>query len=155
MELLVVISIFSVIIVISTQAIVLTLRSSRKGESLITVRENIDYAFAVMERHIRSAEDITCSANKRILNYTDKWGEPASFSCIGGSAGYIASGSARITSDEVKINCNSVNSIFDCNLSAGDAPPSVDIAVTGTKTGESAVEGAEVTSSTKILLRTY
>ena len=54
-ELLVAVSLFSVIILITSQAIVLSLRSSRKGESLITVRENIDYAFGVMERHINCA----------------------------------------------------------------------------------------------------
>ena len=157
-ELLVVVSIFSVIILITTQAIVLSLRSSRKGESLITVRENIDYAFSVMERHIRSAEDIiTCSADGRTLNYTDQWGEAAIFSCLGGTNGYIASGSAvllRITSDEVDINCNSVP-IFVCNIPGGDVPPSVEIEVTGSKAGETAVEGASVNTNTRIQLRTY
>lgn len=156
-ELLVAISIFTVIILLTTQAIVLSLRSSRKGESLITVRENIDYAFGVMERHIRSAEDITCSADERTLNYTDQWGEAASFSCLGGINGYIASGSAalaRITSDEVDINCNNVP-IFVCNIPGGDVPPSVEIKVTGFKAGETAVEGASVSTNTRIQLRTY
>ncbi len=155
-ELLVAVSLFSVIILITTQAIVLSLRSSRKGESLITVRENIDYAFGVMERHIRSAEDITCSADERTLNYTDQWGKAASFLCLGGINGYIASGSAvlRITSDEVDINCNNVP-IFVCNIPGGDIPSSVEIKVTGSKAGETAVEGASVSTNTRIQLRTY
>jgi prepilin-type N-terminal cleavage/methylation domain-containing protein len=153
-ELLVAISIFSVIILITTQAIVLSLRSSRKGESLITVRENIDYAFGIMERHIRSAESIeSCSSVQ--INYTDRWGEAASFSCLGGINGYIASGSAalRITSDEVDINCNVP--IFGCNFPGGDVPSSVEIEVTGSKAGETAVEGASVSTKTRIQLRTY
>lgn len=153
-ELLVVVSIFSVIILISTQAIVLTLRSSRKGESLITVRENVDYAFSVMERHLRSAEDITCTSQKT-LTYTDQWGVSGrTFSCIGGDDGYIASSSSALTSDEVAINCDEVP-IFTCNIPGGGFPSSVEIDVVGSKTGESAIEGAELTSSTRILLRTY
>ena len=156
-ELLVAISIFTVIILMTTQAIVLSLRSARKGESLITVRENIDYAFGIMERHIRSAESIeSCSSVQ--INYTDRWGKPAIFSCMGGTSGYIASGSAvllRITSDEVEINCNSVDPIFTCPLPSGDAPPSVEIKVTGSKAGETAVEGASVSTNTRIQLRTY
>ena len=155
-ELLVAISIFSVIILMTTQAIVLSLRSSRKGESLITVRENIDYAFGVMERHIRSAEDpITCSADEKTLNYTDRWGFPASFSCVGGANdGYLASGSAALTSSEVIIDCDNTP-IFICNIPGGDVPPSVEIEVTGSKAGETAVEGAIVSTNTRIQLRTY
>src|SRR3990170_3264778 len=58
-ELLVVVTIFTFLAIIVTQAVVLTLRGSRKGESLISVRENLDYAFAVMERQLRSARSIT------------------------------------------------------------------------------------------------
>ncbi len=153
-ELLVVLSVFSVIAIIATQSIVLTLRGSRKGESLITVRENLDFAFGVMERHIRGAKSIeTCSNTK--IQYLDAEGTTTDFSCLvdGDSIGYIASGSARLTSTDVNVNCS--GTIFNCPTPAPGVPPTVIINVTASDKDSSGVEGAQITTSTRILLRTY
>ncbi len=160
-ELLVVVAVFGILALVTTQTIVLTLRGSKKSESLITVRENLDYAFSAMERHIRSAKKIIPSECTAIrLEYTDQWGKKAVFSCEGGSNGYIASGSAllaspdRLTSDEVAVDCTATP-VFFCNFPATGTPPSVEIDVTASSADVSGAEGAQVTSSTRILLRTY
>lgn len=156
-ELLIVVAVFGILAILTTQSIVLTLRGSRKSESLITVRENIDYAFSVMERHIRSAKDIIPADCTDIrLAYTDQWGGPAEFSCQGGLNGHIASGSAllRLTSGEVAVNCTAVP-IFNCNFPAGNVPPSVGIDIAASSADAFGAEGAQVTTSTRIILRTY
>lgn len=156
-ELLVVVTVFSMLAVLATQSIVLTLRGSKKSESLLEVRENVNYALNIMERLIRSAKQISCSADNLTLSYTDFYGNSADFTCEGGSSGYIASSSARLTTNDIVIDCSSGggNKVFDCPPSAGNAPPSVVINITAQSANTFAAEGAQVTTSTKILLRSY
>jgi len=151
-ELLVAVTIFIIIATISTQAVVLTLRGSRKGESLISVRENINYAFGVMERQLRSARSITSCTSGQII-YEDSEREVTDFSCEGGATGYIASDSARLTSNKVIVNCTGV--VFSCPLAVPGVAPSVIISVTAYDADSQGIEGSSVTTSTRVLLRTY
>lgn len=151
-ELLVVVTVFSFLAIIATQAVVLTLRGSRKGESLISVRENLDYAFAVMERQLRSAKSISSCSPASII-YEDSEREITNFSCLGGSTGYIASESARLTTSDVVVDCT--QTIFTCPPALPGAPPSVLINVTAFDADSQGIEGASVTTSSRILLRAY
>ncbi|MFV1917389.1 MAG: prepilin-type N-terminal cleavage/methylation domain-containing protein [Patescibacteria group bacterium] len=152
-ELLVVVSVFSVLAVIVTQSLALTLKGSRKSESILEVRENLDFAYAVMERHIRNAKAITACSDTQI-QYDDADGFSADFSCQGGSTGYLASGSARLTSSEIVINCNA-GAVFACPAPAAGVAPSVVISTTASSANSLGIEGEKVTTSTKILLRTF
>jgi hypothetical protein len=69
-----------------------------------------------------------------------------------GTAGYIASDSARLTSDEVAVTACA----FMCTQGTSLTPPqiTVDISAVDVKE-EGAKEGGSVTVSTKINLRTY
>lgn len=156
-ELLVVVAIFSTLAVLATQSVVLTLRGSKKSESLIEVRENVNYAMSIMERLIRNAKEDALSCSDLVLNYTDQYGNPADFTCEGGSNGWIASSSARLTSEDIVVDCSSGggNVVFDCPVPLGNAPPSVEITITAEDANSFAAEGAQVTTSTKILLRSY
>lgn len=60
-EILVVISIFAVIGILTTRSIFITLRSARKSDSLVRVRENVNYAMGIIERQIRTAESVNCA----------------------------------------------------------------------------------------------
>ncbi len=151
-ELLVVVTVFTILAVITTQSLVLILRGSRKSESLIAVRENVNYAMSIMERQIRTAREVTCP-DSNTLNYIDSYGISTSFACDD-TNGYIASGSARITSSEIVIDCSAA-SVFTCNAAVGSVPPSVDIDIRAQAADSSGAEGAEVTSETHILLRSY
>jgi prepilin-type N-terminal cleavage/methylation domain-containing protein len=150
-EILVVITVFSVLAILATRGVLLTLKGSRKSDSLGKVRENIDYSFAVMERNLRNADSISCPTTTQIA-YMDKMGISADFSCqdLSGN-GYIASSSARLTSDQVKITQCS----FTCDAGAPGVPPSVTISITGTDANLSGIESARVSVTTKIFLRTY
>ncbi|MCH7641077.1 prepilin-type N-terminal cleavage/methylation domain-containing protein [Patescibacteria group bacterium] len=151
-ELLVVTMIFSILAVLTTQSIFLTLRGSRKSESLVAVRENVDYAFAIMERQIRNAQSIDCP-DPVTLNYTDEHGASSSFTCETlGPDTYINSGSGRLTNSEVTITCSS---IFICDAGGGGVPPSVRIEISAQAAESFGAEGAEITTSTRILLRSY
>lgn len=156
-EMLVVIFVFSLLAILLTQSLTLTLRSTKKSDSIIESRENIQFALNVMERQIRNARGLTCPAPdtpSNTLSYIDEYGNNASFTCTtSGSDSFIASNSAsaRLTSNKVRItNCSQV---FTCN--AVDIPHSVDITITGGNATVSGVEGSSVSLTTKVLLRNY
>lgn len=150
-ELLVVITIFSFLAILTTRGVLLTLRGARKSESISRVRENLGYSFAVMERHLRNADSVTCASPTRV-DFQDKEGNPVYFSCEDLSTdGYISSSSARLTSEEVRITaCN-----FTCEVGSAGVPPSVSVSISGEEPSSVGIEGAQVTVTTKVLLRTY
>ena len=154
-ELLVTVTIFAALGIIVTQSIILTLRGTRKSENLITVRENLNNSLGVIERQLRNAEGIiTCpNPDTKLLNYKDENGVATAFSCANMTGtGYIASGSARLTGEDVKLtDCS-----FTCSEATVSGVPSVEIALTAKNANViSTVEGGQVTISTKIFLRNY
>ncbi len=143
-ETLIVISVFAVLGILSTSAVLLSLQGSKKGDAQIKVRENLDYAVSIIERQLRNAGNISpCpNTNPLVINYSDSNNISSSFSCLAvGSAGYIASGSARLTSDEIKITACS----FTCTAGEESTPPKVAIDI----------QADGVSISTEINLRTY
>lgn len=151
LEILIAVAIFAVLGVMTTRSIALTLRGSKKSELTLKVRENISYSLSVIERQLRNANSIVPCGNGNIrIEYIDGFGNPSSFSCEGldGGDAYIASGSARLTSNEVKITQCS----FSCTSTD---PPAVNVSVTAVDSQAGGVEGASVTVSSKVYLRTY
>lgn len=102
-ELLVAMSVFVVIGVFVTSTLSNVLTTRGKVEVTKAVRQEADYAVAVIERHLRSAQSVVCSETD--VSYVDLDGTSSSFSCtgVGGDDSYIASGSARLTTSEVAI----------------------------------------------------
>lgn len=151
LEILVVMTIFSILAILATRGVLLTLRGSRKSDSLGRVRENVDYALSIMERELRNADDVTCTSST-LVTYETKQGVSATFSCESLDAdGYIASSSARLTNEEVDISSCS----FTCSAGTADIPPSVSINISGQDANLEAEEQAQVTTTTRIYLRTY
>ena len=154
LEILVVITVFSILAILTTQAVLLTLRGSKKSESLTKVRGNIDYSLAIIERNIRNAELIVeCpSPDTSIISYLDENGALTSFSCASDDdGGYIASASGRLTSSEVDVTSCS----FVCEDIEGDTNPAVTVSISAQDSSLSAMEGGDITISTKIFLRSY
>lgn len=152
-EILIVISIFAVIGLLSTRSVFLTLRGAKKSDSLVRVRENINYSLAVIERQIRSAESVTCpNPTSTILDYVSIEGSQTSFSCnLTGDDSYIASGSARLSSSDVYLlSCS-----FSCIQSDINTPPLVRILLEATDSQIISVEAGTVTAQTEIVLRNY
>lgn len=149
-EILVVLSVFSLLAILSTQTILLTLRNARKSEASIEVRENLESALSVMERQLRSAKSITACSSTQV-SYTDSLGTLSNFTCNSGTNSYISSGSATIRLTSNQINLTSCN-IFTCSPAT---PPynSVGIIISGRDTNASGVEQTNISVSAKIFLR--
>lgn len=156
-EILVVVAVFAVLGVLVTRSIVVTLRGARKSENQIRVKEELNYATAVMERHLRSATEIECpNASPNSIGYTSYEGQTGlSFSCVFGpleTQYYVASSSARVTTNKIKVtSCN-----FSCEQANQGDPPKVSISITAEdSTAVGSAEKATVTVDTEIIGRNY
>ncbi len=151
-EILIVVLIFAVIGLLLSQTIILTLQTTKKADTTTRVRENVDFALTSIDRQLHSALSISsvCDGSKlTVLNYTDVNGSPGSYTCNIGSNGYIASGSAQLTSAQIAI----IDCYFICSKT--NAAPSVDVGIVASDKNITGKENATVSASTKIYLRTY
>ena len=124
LEILVVISIFAILGILVTQSVVLTLQGSKKSESMVRARENLDYSLSIIERQVRGASSVSPCTGLAVstISYLDQNGQQGSFSCVntGAANSYIASGSAnlRLTTDAVKVTSCS----FVCSPATANNP---------------------------------
>jgi len=131
-EILVVVGLLGIIAGIGSNMFFTTLRSSTKSKSLTMVKQNGDYALVVIERLIRDSEKVItnsdgslCTTGMNKIKTKRLDGSEVEFACKGeGTAnGLIASNSARLTSNEVKLDSCS----FDCSSRGGFYPQVVTI----------------------------
>lgn len=160
-EILVVISVFAIIGILSTRSIFLTLRGAKKSDSLVRVRENVNYAMDVIERHIRNAQGIESLCNglpSSSFSYIAQEGIVTNFSCedLGSQTdGYIASGGARLTSPDIDItSCSFTCTQLDPN-DPPNYPPTIRVSITAEDTISTSIEKGVVTSETEIISRNY
>ena len=157
LEILVVISIFAVLGILITRSVLLTLGGGKKSESLIKIRENLNYSIGVIERQLRNANSITdcTNTNTSVISYTDQDGNPGSFSCVNvipGQIGYIASGSANLKLSGDSVNITSCS--FSCALGNG-TPDSVTINFVAQDALVTGADNSVVTATTQVFLRNY
>lgn len=154
-EILVVVSIFAILGIITARSVLLTIQGSKKTESTVRVRENLSYAMGVIERNIRNANKISTCPNPSpsLLTYVDTQGATTTFSCIniGSTNGYVASGSASLTSSTVNVTACS----FVCALGDSGKPPSVTVTIQAKDKSTSGAESSDVKVTNKVLLRNY
>ena len=155
-EILVVIGIFAVLGVMTTQAVVLSLSGGKKTENTIKVRENINYSFSVIERQLRNADSITDCTNAipLAISYLDQNGVSASFSCANlgaATVGHIASSGAQLTNNTVDVT----SCTFTCLPGTGASPDSVKVTVTAQDATSTGASNSIITSSTSVSLRNY
>ncbi len=155
-EILVVVAIFAILGIIVTRSVVLSIGGSKKSESLVKVRENLNYSLGIIERQIRNADSLVSAcpnSDTSLINYKDQSGNAASFSCVGmgGSDPYIASGSARLSSDVIKITSCS----FICTPATSVNPALVTISLEAQDAEATGVQQSKVTTTTRIYLRNY
>ncbi|MBI4157835.1 hypothetical protein HY502_03230 [Candidatus Woesebacteria bacterium] len=155
-EIVIVVGIFAVVALLTTRSTFLTLRGSRKSDSQIKLKENIEYALSIVERQLRNSNLVTSACDGSSLtriDYADSQGTAGFFSCvsIGPTSGYIASGSARLTSSEISITSCS----FVCLPQEGGVPTEVTINLSAKEVNSLGAESATVTTSTKVFLRNY
>lgn len=154
LEIMVAITIFAMLGVVMSRAILLTLRGARKSESTLKAKENISYAMAVIERSLRNADEVTCpTTGPTQLDYTDEAGTTTFFSCVGLGTedAYVASGSARLTSTDIVIQeCS-----FSCSQAATNTNPVITVDISANNLGATGIENSTFSSSMQILLRSY
>lgn len=153
-EILIVISVFAIIGILSSTSLFLTLRNAKKSESLVKVKENLNYSLAVIERQIRNSEKVDCTTSTNsVLNYIALEGVQSSFSCkpaVAGNTAYIASGSARLTPSNISVS----SCAFTCTETSNN-PPSVKVSLTFEDAVSTAPEKASITTETEIVTRNY
>lgn len=150
-EVLVVLTIFGFVALITSGSVLTTIRGAKRADSDTKVRENVTYALSTMERHLRNAVTVSCSGGR--VDYTDQSQLAASFylNTVGNDR-YIASVSAsnRLTSADVNVTTLA----FACIPADGSTPPSVNISITAEDRNAQGAERSQITSSTKVNLRT-
>lgn len=151
-EILIVVTIFAVIGLLATRSIFLTIRGAKKSDSLVRVRENVNFSLSVIERQLRNSESVTCpNASTSTLSYISLEGTTTTFSCVtAGTDKYIASGSARLTSSDISVTGCS----FTCTVGT-NTPPTVKIAIEAVDTESTSVEKGSVSVQTQIVVRNY
>ncbi len=153
-EMLVTISIFAVIGVLTTRAVSITLRGSKRADSSIRVRETLNYSMGVIERQIRNATKITnCPlTDPLVLSYTSYEGVSSFFSCNLTAPGYVASGSAttKLTPADISIT----SCAFSCTQPKNN-PPVVTVSLTAEDSTQTGIDKAQVSTQTEIVVRNY
>ncbi len=158
-EVMIVLTIFSILAVISTQAILTTLIATGKAQSATRIRNDVDYTLSSIERNLHKASTVTICpvSDTNTLEYIDDYGNTTKFSCVNvgveDADAYVASGAAmiRLTSKNTRITeCS-----FTCEPSSANIPASVTINISATDSRKTGIEASSVTTSTQILLRNY
>jgi len=147
-----IITIFAILGVVVSSSLVLTIQGTRKSEALMRVRENLNYSISVIERNLRNADSVTDCTNPLSISYLDQYGKISTFSCVGmgGADSYIASDSARLTSDAVKIT----GCLFTCSQPTDlSSPPLVTVDIAAKDSLLSGSTGASVSAQSRIYLR--
>jgi prepilin-type N-terminal cleavage/methylation domain-containing protein len=155
-EMLIVITVFSLLAYFVTQSTLQSFVGSRKADAQGKVRDNLSFAAAVVERNLRNSRIITypspCTGTVDHINYTDVFEKAGSFRCDL-SNGYLASGSAnvRITSSDILVTACS----FTCSQPTSYNPPIIDLQLVGRATTGDGSEVSSVAISRRIVLRVY
>ncbi len=121
----------------------------------------MDYAVGVMERQLRNANDMNnpdgspdCpNSDQKILNYNDQNGNPASFSCVSvpGTSGYVASGSAALTSNSINVT----DCVLSCQPGISGTPDAITIHLVAQDANAKGIQNVTVTVDTQVSLRNY
>ncbi len=105
-ELMVAVTLFSIVVVISMGAIFTIVDSNKKAQSLKSVMNNLNFAFESMTRSIKTAKSISspddsCASS---ISFTDVDDNSVQYSRdTSGSSGKIKKNSSSITASEVNI----------------------------------------------------
>jgi len=157
-EILVVIGVLAIIVVVGSMSFFNLLKGSMKTRTISLVKQNGDYALAIMERMIRKGEIIEnteappreCESGMSKLKISNPDGRETEFSCEGDT---ISSNSASLISNQVKVangNCS-----FNCQRTSIFEPDVVTINFTlsQAQTGVRPEEEASIVFKTTVVLR--
>lgn len=144
-EMLVVIALFAGLAVLVGSMVGSSMKGTKKSESVMKVRAELENAVSILERSLREAkkDSVICNGNSTV-SFTDQNGFNVTLSCLPLSKNSVE----LINSSNINLTaCN-----FDCtNLSKGV----VVITLTGSSASSSGVEADIATVSARVVLRNY
>lgn len=153
-EMMVVISVFSIVAVLVGNMVGHSMKGVRKSESSLKVRAELENAVSIVERSLRGAKanSVTCYPKKVIL--TDQDDQEVTFSCSGSSPNIILNKGvdniidniigSNIKLDGCNFNCSGLdNGVIFFTLSGSSSVSS------------SGVESDSVSVSARVVLRNY
>jgi len=163
-EILVVVGVFAALAIVATQSISLSLKSSKKGDSVVNVKQELDNAADNFSRMLQTANQIYCPENTATpsVGFRDGGGSRGDFACldtdpyhfVGSADTRIASSSGesirfnkRLTSPMIEITSCS----FICITQ--NSQKYVNFSVSALAKGIPSAEGASVTTSRNILVK--
>jgi prepilin-type N-terminal cleavage/methylation domain-containing protein len=160
-ELLMGIGIFTIIATATLTVLFVTLRVSKKTDSLVQLRQSGNFTLSQVSRSIRFAKSLdyptSCVAavnSQSIIITSLEDNGQTTFSCTGGSNPSVASNSANLidTSKYVVSDCS-----FKCTQSSLNEPPTIDFSFTlNTSNANSLMEsGGSLGFQTSVTLRNY
>lgn len=157
-EILIVITLFSILAFLVTQSTLQSFRGTRKADASGKVRDSLDFAASTVERNVRNAKSITSAAttcdgtSRTSLSYVDQSGTTRVFSYNGNAAnGYLALDGVRITSADITVTSLS----FSCTITSVVNPPVIDYVISGKALNVDTTEESFTTISRRVVLRVY
>lgn len=157
-EILIVVGLFAVISVITTQVLTTSIRGSKKSESIESVRSEIDFATQQITRQLRNASSIAggCTGvTQTAISFYDQNSIPNTFSCLdlGTENGHIASSSAniRITSTDITITACEIT----CYAGQANTTDNVLLKFSAKDKLKTGIESSQVDVETRVYLRNY
>ena len=160
-EILVVIAIMSMIGILSAQAITLSLKSTKKGDAIVLVKQELDYASEYVERVLQTANLVTspvctvtgtASTSITIRSSTGRVDLACNSFGTGDLAVAVSYGDTvnytnRFTSTKISVtSCG-----FTCYTQNSETY--VDFSITANAKNVTSEEGASVTTSRKVIIR--
>ena len=149
--------ILGIVIVVGGNLFFSILKGASKTELTKEVKQNGDYAMAVMERMIKGATALDCTGAPSAITITSPDSLPTIFRCLAGvGVTKIASNSGALTGDNVSLGASCPGSLsFICYEDV--SPPKVKVSFTLYQKGSSTrpEEQAQVPFQTTVSLRTY
>lgn len=152
-ELLVVMTLFALLLLVINQILFSTFKGASKTEATNKVKREGERVMAVMERSMRNARSIYSCTSTQIA-YQDQYGTLGSFGCsnVGSGSGYIASGSASLTSNDVDVTSCAI-ACENINGSVKAVIITASFAAKGTATSLRSEEQGNVSLQSRIILR--
>ncbi len=151
-EVVVVVGLFAVVGIITTQSLVRILGNTSNSNSTARARENVEHALSTIERSIRNANSISCPVGTpNRVNYVSQTNADEYIACnsLGGQTSIIQNG-APLTSSEINLTACSLV----CVPAGSDPPNGVEIVLEASD-NEAAYDSAPVRLQTTIFLRSY
>lgn len=148
-EMMVVISVFSIVAVLVGNMVGYSMKGARKSESSLKVRAELENAISVVERSLREAKKGTVECASTRVSFKDQDDRQVTFSCSGSTPNIILK---KESNNIIGSNVKLTSCYFDCdNLSEGV----VVIELSGISANSNGVESDSINVSARVVLRNY